>query len=393
MKDNVNKVLTAACAFGAGLLLMYLFDPDLGRRRRTLAADKMRRAGTRAGEMAQLASQDAVNRSRGLLARVRSRFSRRQLPLPTLEERVRARIGHAVSTPGAVEVRAQGAGKVVLSGPLLKRELKNLMAAVWSVPGVEEVENQLQLHDQPGHLPALQGAREASPAGAMFRENWPPSVRTLAGVAGTTLAVAGLVYRPLGLVATLLGGALVARSVGNKSLKRMVGLGGPRSVHIDKEMFIAAPPERVFEFWRRQENFPQFMRHVRDVRPVGEGRWHWQVAGPPGSEVGWDAEITDLEEGRRLAWRTVPGSAAVEHRGRVDFEPEAGGTRLRVSMDYAPAAGVVGHGVTRLFGKDAKTEMDEDLMRLKSFLETGVPPHDAVPQPRPGYGGEPRSLH
>jgi hypothetical protein len=31
-----------------------------------------------------------------------------------------------------------------------------------------------------------------------------------------------------------------------------------------------------------------------------------------------------------------------------------------------------------LFGVDPKHEMDDDLMRMKSYLETGVPPHDAA---------------
>jgi hypothetical protein len=31
-----------------------------------------------------------------------------------------------------------------------------------------------------------------------------------------------------------------------------------------------------------------------------------------------------------------------------------------------------------LFGADPKKEMDEDLMRMKSFIETGCVPHDAA---------------
>ena len=31
-----------------------------------------------------------------------------------------------------------------------------------------------------------------------------------------------------------------------------------------------------------------------------------------------------------------------------------------------------------MFGADPKKEMDEDLMRMKSFIETGQTPHDAA---------------
>ena len=51
-------------------------------------------------------------------------------------------------------------------------------------------------------------------------------------------------------------------------------------------------------------------------------------------------------------------------------------------MSYAPPAGVLGHAVARLFGADPKSELDEDLMRLKNTLETGKAPRDAAAQHR-----------
>jgi uncharacterized membrane protein len=47
-------------------------------------------------------------------------------------------------------------------------------------------------------------------------------------------------------------------------------------------------------------------------------------------------------------------------------------------MSYNPPARVLGHVVARLFGADPKTELDEDLMRMKTFLETGVPPSESA---------------
>jgi uncharacterized membrane protein len=55
-----------------------------------------------------------------------------------------------------------------------------------------------------------------------------------------------------------------------------------------------------------------------------------------------------------------------------------GGTQLGIQMRYGPPAGVLGHSVAKLLGVDPKTELDEDLMRLKSFLETGKRPHDCA---------------
>jgi hypothetical protein len=47
-------------------------------------------------------------------------------------------------------------------------------------------------------------------------------------------------------------------------------------------------------------------------------------------------------------------------------------------MSYVPPAGVLGHAVAALFGADPKQDMDDDLLRLKTFIETGITPHDAA---------------
>jgi uncharacterized membrane protein len=390
MKGLVNRALTLAGALSAGMLLMYLFDPELGRRRRAQAADQIRSLSARASALSDEAARDAANRGRGIVATARAWLRSEPVAAQTLEERVRACIGHAVSNPHAVEVQAGEDGSVVLSGPILKSDQSRLMAAVWRVRGVEKVESRLQLYDEPGNVPALQGAVNRPEREG---EDWPPSLRVAGSVAGALVALAGLAYRPLRLFGPLLGSLLLARSISNKSLGRMAGLKGPGSIHIDKDLFIAAPPDKVFAFWQRQENFPQFMRNVLEVTPLGDDRWHWKVIGPLGTVVEWDAQTAECEPGRCLAWHSTSDSV-VEHEGRVEFEPEGEGTRLHVAMNYAPAGGVAGHAVARLFGKDAKTEMDEDLQRMKSFLETGVVPHDAAASEQHGESeGSRGALH
>ena len=47
-------------------------------------------------------------------------------------------------------------------------------------------------------------------------------------------------------------------------------------------------------------------------------------------------------------------------------------------MSYSPPGGALGHAVAKFFGADPKSEMDEDLMRLKAALETGKTPRDAA---------------
>jgi uncharacterized membrane protein len=144
-----------------------------------------------------------------------------------------------------------------------------------------------------------------------------------------------------------------------------------------KTIHIAAPLEDVFAFWRTFENFPKFMRNVRSVRKKAENNWHWEVAGPLGSTVQWDAETTICIPNELIAWTTTPGSQ-VEHAGLVHFQREGDGTRIQVEMGYNPPGAALGHVVASLFGADPLTEMDEDLMRLKSFFESGKPARDAA---------------
>ena len=135
---------------------------------------------------------------------------------------------------------------------------------------------------------------------------------------------------------------------------------------------------RVFEYWANFENFPQWMSHVRSVRDEGNNRYHWMVDGPAGVPVEWHSELCDVIEDRQMGWRSIPGSM-VDHSGRVRFEDDgAGGTRVQVDLCYVPIAGAVGHALAKVFGADPKSEMDADLMRLKTRIETGNPPHDSA---------------
>jgi osmotically-inducible protein OsmY len=63
----------------------------------------------------------------------------------------------------------------MLSGAALANELDELLSTVRGVRGVEDVENQLQVHETPGDVPSLQGAR--GPRGKAERggDRWEPA--------------------------------------------------------------------------------------------------------------------------------------------------------------------------------------------------------------------------
>lgn len=364
--SRIDPKLLSGVAAGAGL--MYLLDPQTGRRRRALLRDKVVHAGHLTSDALRKSARDTGNRARGLAARSRSAFRRGAVPDDVLAERVRAALGRAVSHPSAIEVTAED-GRVTLSGPILDREVEKLLRTVSKVRGVREVESRLEAHDRPDDVPALQGGGGFGPA----QESWPPATRLVVGLGGGALIASCTRRRDAaGTALGTLGFVLLARAVTNLPARRLLGLGaGRRAVDLQKTIHVDAPIEEVFDFWSRLENFPRFMAHVQEVRNLGNRRSHWKVRGPAGSSFEWDAEVTRFEPNEVVAWKSLPG-AAVASSGIVHFEREGDDrTRIHVQMSYNPPAGAVGHGIAALLGSDPGKEMDEDLVRFKSLLEDG----------------------
>ena len=193
------------------------------------------------------------------------------------------------------------------------------------------------------------------------------------GVLGTALSLGGL--------------ALLSRGATNTEIRRLLGGGGRRAVDVRKTINIGVPVDQVYTFFTDYENWPRLMSHVREVRDLGNGRSHWTVDGPAGTSVEWDAEITRNVPNEVLAWRSVEGSP-IRHAGVITLRAnEDGSTRVDIRMTYNPPAGAIGHTAAVLFGVDPRRQMNDDLVRVKTALETGKPPRDAA-QPAPDAGVE-----
>jgi uncharacterized membrane protein len=147
-----------------------------------------------------------------------------------------------------------------------------------------------------------------------------------------------------------------------------------RKVEIDTSATttVGLPAQEAYEMWRQLDNLPQFMAHLEEVRPDGNGRSHWRAGAPFGRTVEWDAEITEDVPGQRIAWRSV-GSAGIHNAGSVQFVPAPGGrgTEVHVKLRYEMPGGKLGEAVARYFGEDPRQQLDDDLRRFKQVAETG----------------------
>jgi uncharacterized membrane protein len=191
---------------------------------------------------------------------------------------------------------------------------------------------------------------------------------TLAWVGGA-LALYGVARRGLiGTAAKTIGAGMVWRELREPRDATSAGRERRRTVDIQKTLFIAAPVERVFEFWTDYESFPLFMSNVREVRDMGAGWSRWIVSGPGGVPIEWFSTITHQVPNELLAWRSRPGSM-LENAGAVRFRPEGDGTRVDLRFCYHPPAGGAGEAVAELLGADPRAKLNEDLGRLKALLE------------------------
>jgi uncharacterized membrane protein len=370
-EGTMHQTLQFLGGVGLGAGLVYFTDPQWGRRRRAGTADQLNRLWHETGDALDVAARDSAHRARGLWAQARA--DGRTPDDRVLADRVRSRLGRFCSHPHAITAAADG-GTVTLTGPILAHEVSGLLCAVKDVPGVTGVENRLEEHRQAGNIPDLQGGgpRPGMP-GELNQNNWAPAVRLAAGAAGMGLMANCLARRdPVSILLGTAGFGLFLRAATNTPVRHLVGATGSRAaVTVQKALIINAPAEHVFPFFARYDTFPEYMRHVRAVRDLGNGRSHWSAAGPAGVPVSWDAVVTRFEPNRLIAWRSEPGST-IANAGVIRFDPEAGGrTRVTIRLSYTPPGGALGHFAARLFGRDVRAEMDEDLVRLKGLIETG----------------------
>jgi len=363
--------------------VMYWFDPTWGRRRRALFRDRATRIATDMSHTAGVASRDMNYRARGLRARLRAIFARDEVTDEVLAARLRTALGRTVSHPRAIDVEVSR-GQVKLTGSILAHEHDELLEAVFSARGVIDVVDELGVYEDSRGVSNLQGGRtRARTRFVLQRETWPPAARFLVGGAGGAIGAWGARQLAaesnsfLGATAIAAGTILLLRSTLNVPVRRMASATGHRAIELQKSIYINAELEQVFNTLRDFESFPTFMRNVRSVRIHPNGHTHWVVAGPAGASVEWDSEVTVLKPNELLGWRTV-ANAPVAHVGIIRFERAGAGTRLHVRMSYNPPGGWFGYGVARLFGADPKRELDEDLLRLKCYVETGEPPRDAA---------------
>jgi uncharacterized membrane protein len=362
-----------------GAIAMYLTDPAQGRRRRAVAQDKMRRFTRKTSGALNAAAHDAGNRLHGLQAQANRMIGPGNKSKPidnhVLEARVRSKLGRAMMNSHFIDVKADR-GYVTLKGAVPVEDKQHVVKLVRAIPGVLEVRDRLDVHDENSGMAGSQSEeyRSGSESERSFAPAW-----MLALLGGGILGYYGFTRRTSsGQLLAVAGLSFLARSLGYDDVSRLLGSAGETDmIEVQKTIEIKASPETVFDIWTKYENFPHFMSHVVEVRDLGQQRSHWIVKGPGNANLEWDSVLTECSRPTTLAWKSEPG-AEIENAGSVYLEPYNGGTLATVQMSYCPPGGVIGRGASMMLGHDPEQELEDDLVRMKNFIESGVPTRDAA---------------
>jgi uncharacterized membrane protein len=379
---DLAKLLGGAAA---GALLMYLLDPDRGSARRATSTTALKNAGSRTGSA-------LGNAWHGIGERIGSAARHAGDAASELLE-------DAGKTGGKMlDDASSSAGKYAdEAGARASRMLESAKPNGSARRTYEDARDSASslidsAADSASAAASRFGRMASQAAGSASRalhldegDALSSLLRNPAVVGGGILGLIGLFRRsPLAAAAGVVGLALAARSSGGSGsvVSNLLGSGRGKRIELEKTIRIDAAPDEVYDMWTNYENFPRFMSHVVEVRDIGKRRSHWTVQGPAGTQFEFDSVLTEQTRNRRLAWRSEPG-AQIPNSGSVEFEPHRGGTRVTVRLSYSPPAGALGHAVASLFGSDPKGQMDDDLARMKHYIERGAIPHDAAQRDKP----------
>jgi uncharacterized membrane protein len=169
------------------------------------------------------------------------------------------------------------------------------------------------------------------------------------------------------------GGYLLNRGIsGHCELYAQAGKNttDPVNINIKSSFTVNKPREAVYQFWRKADNLPLFMKHLESVDVLDNERSHWVLKLPTGvASVSWDAEIVMDVPNELIGWSSLPGSI-IDNAGKVRFRDTAdGGTLVDVLITYQPPAGGLGASLAHVLNPVFKSAVDEDVQNFKQYMD------------------------
>lgn len=133
---------------------------------------------------------------------------------------------------------------------------------------------------------------------------------------------------------------------------------------VERSIEVNVPVSTAYNQWTQFEEFPKFMSGVEQVRQEGDKHLFWR-ANIAGKDVEWEAEITEQQPDKRIAWRSTTGA---HNAGIVTFDSlGADSTRVNLSLEYEPEGFWENVGSTLGL---PESRIEGDLEKFKEFIES-----------------------
>lgn len=228
---------------------MYYLDPAGGRKRRELVRDKLKTATSGLGDALDATGRNMSEKAKNLAASARSHFKLESISDRILAARVRSRLGRNITYSKAIEVEALN-GVITLRGPVLINEVDRLLSCAGSVSGVNEVCNELEVHESALDSPALQGPsiREGEKS-LLLQKHWSPAFRLLMGSLGAGVLALSRGRGAMKVFATPVGLGLLAKAMTNADFAELAGFAADKTRDIAWDISSSKPVETVKEMF------------------------------------------------------------------------------------------------------------------------------------------------
>ena len=133
---------------------------------------------------------------------------------------------------------------------------------------------------------------------------------------------------------------------------------------VQQSIDIKAPVHAAYNQLSHFEDYPQFMEEVQSVQQLDDRHFHWTTI-MSNRSVEWDAEITEQEPGRCIAWHNTSGPT---NAARIEVQA-LGADTSRVTFTLESEAQQVPGASSGFSEQEMAQRLKMDLARLKDFIE------------------------
>lgn len=141
---------------------------------------------------------------------------------------------------------------------------------------------------------------------------------------------------------------------------------------VSASVVINAPVEKVYEYAASPHNGPVFIPNLNEnsnisVDPTQVGqKWDFRF-NMAGVDLRGNAEVTEVDRPKK--W-SLKSSGGVESQWTYTFEPESGGTKVTLDIDYQIPQGALGKMTGQVIERLNQKNAEQGLHNLKTILES-----------------------